>query len=228
MADEADPTKGQQQQQAPAGGQQQQQAPEAKPFAVFPDQESFEKRMAREARKQLRDMGIEDPETIKAVLAEHTKLKAEREEEQKKQMSEVERIRAEKLAADQQVAALGPQLEEAAMRAHLYKTFAEHGIKNFDYAFHCVTTKLATMGDDEELDEAAYLEELKKDPMQLAALGIAAPPVPPVVKPTGAVTSPMVGTQPKPPDPNQQPTEKSAVELSDAEWRARKQQLGIG
>lgn len=200
------------------------------PFAVFPDAESFNKRVARETKKALAELGITDPDAVKGALEKAAALEKANEEAKRAQMSETERLRSEKAQADADRARAMSDAEEARMRASLFRKFAEKGVRNFDYGFFKVSSKLAEMGDDEELDVPAYLDELAKDPTQAAALGfvVAAPPPPPAA-PTPANTAPRPPGAPPPPAPlaNGAPGPKTAFEMNGDEWTRRKAQLGI-
>lgn len=159
------------------------------PFAVFESSDAFNKRMEREARKILKDAGIEgDPAAVKAAMDELAKLKAAQEEERKKQMSEADRLREERATFENQAKASMSRAEEAELKAHLYQVFAEKGIKNFDYALYKVTHKLGTLGENEELDERAFLDELLANATESAALGVAAAAAAAPAK-TGATTT---------------------------------------
>jgi hypothetical protein len=193
----------------PAGAPAPAPAPAApQPFAVFENSDAFNKRMEREAKKLLRDAGLpDDTASVKAQLDELAKLKAAQEEERKKQMTEADRLREERSQFEAQAKGAMSRAEEAELRAHLYQVFAEKGIKNFDYAFWAVTNKLSSLGETEELDERAFLDELLAS--QGAALGVvsAAAPTAPTQRPLtntdpakGPVAPPAGGTPPPPAD----------------------------
>lgn len=209
-------------------------APAPEPYAVFPDAESFQKRVEREARKALRELGVDDPAAIKSMLAEYGTLKNAAEEARRAQMTEVERLKTDLAAKEAQAAEAMSTAEEAKLRAHLYQVFARRGIRNFDYGFWLITSKLAGMPDDAEpLDEEAFLEASAADPATRAALGIAsaevaappaAPPAYPGVRP--ATTSPATAA-PQPPAPNPAIPTKTAMDMTPAEWASFKQRLGL-
>lgn len=176
--------------------------PPPQPFAVFPDADTFTKRMEREAKRILKEQGIEDPVAVKAQLDEYAKLKAAQEEQRKQQMSEVERMREERDQAQAASRDAMSKAEENQLRAHLYKVFAETGIRNFDYAFWAVTNKLSSLGETEELDERAWLAEQLKDPTQAAAYGYASAQAPrqvPITNtdPSKGPLAPPAGGQPQ-------------------------------
>lgn len=200
----------------------------SEPFAVFPDAESFQKRIEREARKRLKDLGIDDPEQAKVRLDAAAALEKQAEEARRAQMSEVERLRTD--LAEKERAATGAmsRAEEAEMKAHLYRVFAEKGIRNFDYGFFAITNKLASMPDEETLDERAFLDELAKDPSQAVALGIAAPaPAAPPTRPAPVTSTPSGGFPPTAPQPGAPAPAKTAFDMTPAEWTAFKSRNGI-
>lgn len=147
--------------------------PDPEPFAVFKTSDDLNKRLAQAARSQLREMGFEDPNALKDIVAEHKKLQDEAEKQRQAQMSELEREREQRQALERQAEEAMSAAEAAELRAHLYSVFAEKGVRNFDYALWEVSSKLEGLGEDEELDERAYLDELLADPVKAAALGIA-------------------------------------------------------
>lgn len=165
----------------------------AAPFATFENAEAFNKRMEREARAILKAQGI-NPDNLAEEMAALRKLRDEKAAADEAQKSEIQKAAEGKAKAEAEAKAAMSQAEAAAMKAHLYKTFAEQGVKNFDYAFYSVTQKLSTMGEAEELDEVEYIKKLMSDPTQAAALGVAAA----VVVQTQGVTTTAAGTQPDP------------------------------
>jgi len=204
-------------------------APPAEPFAVFPDADSFNKRLERETRKRLKDLGIDDPDAAKTRLDQLAAMEKANEDAKRAQMSEIERLRADQAKANADAKAAMSRAEEAELRAHLHRVFAEEGVKNFDYGFFAVTRKLESIPEDETLDERAFLRDLAKDPTQAAALGIAAPPAPPA--PPGqrpATSTPAAGTPPLPPGAGAPAPAKTAFDMSPAEWAAYKARNGIG
>ena len=199
------------------------------PYAVFPDAESFQKRVERESRKALKDLGVDDPAAIKTMLAEYGKMQAAAEEAKRQQMTEVDRLRADLATHQAKALEASSAAEEAKLRAHLYQVFSRKGVQNFDYGFWLVTNKLAGLADDAEpLDEEAFLDTMASDPATRAALGIAPAPAaepPAVFRP--ANTSPVQGRAPQAPPPNPAIPNKTAMDMSPAEWVAYKQQIGI-
>lgn len=175
-------------------------AASAQPFATFPDAESFKKRVEREARSMLKESGLTetDPVKLKAIVDAHAKAIADQAAADEAKKSEIQRAAEAKAKAESEAAEAMSRAEEAQMKAHLYKVFAENGVKNFDYAFYSVTAKLAQLKDNEELDEVAFLKGLMADPTQAAALGVVAAPAGKVE----GVSNTGVGGQPEsPPKP---------------------------
>lgn len=199
------------------------------PFAVFPDAESFQKRIEREARKRLKDLGIDDPEQAKVRLDAAAALEKQAEEAKRAQMSEVERLRGDLAEKERAASGAMSRAEEAEMRAHLYRVFAEKGVRNFDYGYFAIERKLASMPDDETLDERAFLDELAKDPSQAVALGIAAPPAAPAPARLAPVTSTPSsgGFPPTAPQPGAPGPTKTAFDMTPAEWSQYKARNGI-
>ena len=173
----------------------------ATPFATFETAEAFNRRMEREARSILKAKGI-DPDKIDEQMAALKKLQEDQAKAEEAQKSEIQKAAEAKAKAEADAKSAMGAAEAAQMKAHLYKTFAEKGVKNFDYAFYAVTNKLSSMGENEELDENDFITKMMADPTQAAALGI----VGSTVQPTGATTT-GVGTQPdpKPASPTQDP-----------------------
>lgn len=164
----------------------------------------MKKRLDRARKKQLKDLGFESEDEAKAVRDAHLAAEKAAAEEKRKQMSELDRLRADVADRDKRLGEVMSENEEIKMRAHLTSVFVEKGVKNHSYAMWLVTSKLATLGDDEELDERSYLDEAMKDPAHQAALGIAAP-LPPRTKGMPITTVPKVNAPPPPPPPGTPP-----------------------
>lgn len=194
----------------------------AQPFAVFPDAESFNKRVEREARRILKEAGIADPDPakIKLVIDAYNKSQADAAAAEEAKKSEIQKAAEAKAKSDAEKEAAMSAKEEAEMKAHLYKVCAQQGIKNIDYAVFKIQTKLASLGDNEELDEEKFIQDLKAKPEELAALGIASTPE---VKKEGATTTEQ-GAKPetKPPDAGgNAPQTKDVMQMTSEEFRNR-------
>lgn len=180
------------------------------PFATFPDAESFKKRVEREARSLLKEAGFTetDPAKLKAIVDAHAKQLADQAAAEEAKKSEIQRAAEAKAAAEQAAQAAMSEAEAAKMQAHLYKVFAEHGVKNFDYAFYKTQSALAALKDGEELDEVEFVKTMMADKSQAAALGLEGPPV----KVEGANTT----VQGNGPDPKQPPAGGGGEQPKDA------------
>lgn len=181
------------------------------PYATFPDADSFKKRVEREARSLLKDAGltVTDPAELKEIVDAHAKAEAERAAAAEAQKSEIQKAAEAAAAAKAAAEAAMSAKEEADMRAHLYRVFAEQGVKNFDYAFYKTQDALAKLKDGEELDEVAFVKTMMADKSQAAALGIDAAPA---AKVEGATTTVQGGG----PDPKQPPAGGGGEKPADA------------
>lgn len=204
---------------------------EAQPFATFPDADSFRKRVEREARKHLRELGITDPAEVKSILAEHAQLKEAAQEAERAKMGEIERLQADLQAAKEAREAAELQAEELRVKQHLTSVFARNGVTNHDYAMWRFQTKLAEMDEDEELDEDAFIAELAQDATTRAALGMKAPEgtpdgeAPPVAPPTRPANTAV--PHEKPAASNGGLPSKTAMDMTPEEWVKHKQELGL-
>jgi membrane protein involved in colicin uptake len=168
-------------------------AAKAAPFATFETADAFNKRMEREARSILKAKGI-DPDKIDEQMAALKKLQEDQAKAEEAQKSEIQKAAEAKAKAEADAKSAMGAAEAAQMKAHLYKTFAEQGVKNFDYAFYAVTEKLSNMKDTEELDEVDFIKKMMSDPAQAAALGVVAAPA----AQTQGVTTTGAGAVPDP------------------------------
>lgn len=193
--------------------------PKANPFAVFPDSESFNERMDREARSRLKALGVEDPDALKALMAEHAKLKQEAEAKRLQEMSDLEREREARAKTEAELAQLRAAQENAALEASLFKLFAEEGVKNFDYATFAVTNAMAKVSDKSKFDPREVITRLKADPAGAAALGIN---VAPVIVGATTTTADEKGTPPPAPG-GEPPQQKSVHDMTPEEFRAHVQ-----
>jgi hypothetical protein len=197
-------------------------APPPEPFAIFQDADAFNKRVDREARKRLRELGIEDPDATKAELEAAARLKAEAEERRKASLSEVERAKAEAAEAKAKLATVEQERDADRYRAKVTRLAAERGIKNLDYAYW------ALANDQSDQEEGAVLDALLAQPSQRAALGLVEPPAPPAPPtPTPANTAPGVTAPPAPPAPGTPPPGKTAFDMTPDEWAKKRAALGL-
>ena len=212
---------------AEAPGVQVSESKPSTPYAVFPDADSFQKRVDREARKALKDLGVNDPAEVRAMLSEFSELKAQQAEAERAKMTEIERLQADLAEAREAADDAEAAFDQMEIKTHLAGVFAEHGIRNYDYAYFIVEQKLDSMDDDEVLDEVAFVEHLCNDPASRAALGFDGG-VPDAPTPTRAVTtSPAMEHAPAPPQTNGSLPAKTAMDMSPDEWAKHKSSLGL-
>lgn len=215
---------------APAGGAPPPQpsgSPPAAPFAVFPDQASFDERVNRAARSLLhKELGTKDTTETKARLARLEEL--ERAEEARKQAElTAEERRTKELAAEKARAdRLEEQLNETRTQRLVASECAARGIKGIDYAEFLIAEKTSSLPEGEQLDVGAFLDEQLKDERRKVALGIAAPPVTPVPAPATTVPIPEAPSPP-PPAPGATGPAKTAFDLDPVAWQKRKSELGV-
>jgi hypothetical protein len=171
----------------PAGGS---------PFAVFPDQASFQARLDREARSLLKEKyGLNEKE-----LDERLKRAKELEEAEaariKAQQTKEQQLEAEKAEAEARAKAADERANAATRQAEVTGMCARFGFKNLDYALF-EAGKSGKSGAELE----AHFTEMAKDDSKKAALGLAVPA--PEVVPVGGNTAPGTppGGNPPPPPP---------------------------
>ena len=175
------------------------------PVDGVPD-EALADRLRRQARANreavLKELGFSSVEEAQAFKAKADADAAAEEERKRAEMSELERVRAEKAVTEQALAtersraeAAERASEEAAILAHLQGLCAARGIKNPDYALFKLEKAVNGLEDGAELDEVAFLDDLIKDPRERYSLGVDADAPAPAARP--ATTTPP-STQPAP------------------------------
>lgn len=200
----------------------------AEPFAVFPTADLFNKRIGQEARKLFKEIGFESEEHAKQVLTERQEAEKKAKEQKRAEMTELERVRGDLTTSQQDLKTLREENEQLKLDIHLGRLFSEKGIKNSDYARFKIAQKLEELPENEELDEAAFLDDLAKDPAQAAALGVSTtPPTPPGNATKPPTTRPNVGAPPPPPagGPGQPPIDYA--KMSQAEFAAFRASRGL-
>ena len=168
----------------------------AEPYAVFPTSESFNERVEREARAQLKKKyGLSEKE-LDERLERAKKLEEAEQERIKAQQTNEERLKGEKEEAERLAAAAKAEAEEAKRQAAVTGICAKLGIKNVDYAMYEAERSKKTPAELE-----VHFTDLLKDESKKSAFGIAT--LPPEVVPTPANTSPQTppGGQPPPAPP---------------------------
>lgn len=144
----------------------------AKPFASFETADAFNKRMDREAKSRLKEHGIEDPAKAKAELDAYHKILEEQAAAELAKKGEIERAQVLQRNAETAMRAAQEETERLRLEAHLSRVGAAAGVTNIPYMLYEVGAALGKLGDNEQLDEVAFIDEMKKDPAKAAALGI--------------------------------------------------------
>ena len=170
-------------------------------------------------------MGIDDPAEVKKILDA-------RKEQERAQLTENERLKADLVTANAKTVAAETEAGKMRTRTHLAGVFAQKGVKNFDYGYFLISQKRESLAEGEEFDENSFLDELAKDPASVAALGmaaIAAAPAAPGAAPAApANTSPTApGATPTPAAANPAVPVKTVMDLTPDEWAAKKQEMGL-
>lgn len=195
---------------------------------------ALKERLARERKKAisqlLKDAGVDSIDSIKALSDELSKLKNKEEEAKREELSEIERYKSDleaalraKEEAEKLITSTQEQVEAAKVEAHLHSLFAKKGITNTEYALFKIEQKLNTLGDDEELDEVEFLDELLSSDQEKYSLGVSSEPPKPE---TRAVTTTHTkkGPDPKPEDNKD---EFDAMKASNEDFKKRLMQLGF-
>lgn len=199
------------------------------PFAVFNTQDQFEQRLQREARSQIRAVtGIEDPAEIKARLDRLTALEAEEENRRRAALSKEEQLQTDLSKANERAMRAEQERDAERFRATVAAECATAGVKNVRYAQFVIGEHRNSLSKDQQaaLDVKGYLGELLKADEYKTALGVAVPAPTEVRTPVNTSPNPE-GNPPPPARTNGAPPAKSAMEMTDAEWRAHKATLGI-
>jgi len=197
--------------------------------------EALDKRLERERVKAqsdfLKSMGFDSVDAYNDWKKQHDAEQEEKAKLEREKMSEIERYKADAAELQKKIDeaemarnAAVEEAEAARVEAHLHSVFAAKGIKNTEYAMFRIETKLNELGDDEELDENAFLDELLKDPSDSIALGVAAPEQKNKSAPA-TTTHGKKGPDPKQPA-NSSPN-KHASDMTNDEWQAFKKQHGL-
>lgn len=214
-------------------------AAEAKQVVTF-DEQGLSERMERAKRsaiqKKIKEYGFETDDELKGYLQEARMLKEKAEERRLAEMSELERERQGREAAERRAQEFEERAHMVQIDNHLMQVCNEHGVRDWKYFKYRVLDRANALSEGEELDEVEFLKELLQDASQRAALGVAALPseatVQNVQSPahTTPVTNPRPGTYGGPPSApsTAQPTQnKTSFELNSDEWANKKRAIGI-
>ena len=204
------------------------------PFAVFHTKEQFEERLSRKARAKAAELLGVSPEEAKKALEAYKELQTKEEERRKQEMSELERMQAEKVELESRLKAEQERAEQAAFDLVITRACAERGIKDTDYAKHLILRKANTLGDEDELDEGAFLDEQLKDARVRIALGVDELPenqapkqIPANTSPTGGAPPGSAGGPPKQQEPGGSANGKTAMEMDKSEFASHLSKLGV-
>lgn len=213
-------------------------AAEAKQVVTF-DEQGLSERMERAKRsaiqKKIKEYGFESEDQLKGYLEEARALKEKAEERRLAEMSELERERQGREAAERRAQEMEERAHMVQIDNHLMQVCNEHGVRDWKYFKYRVLDRANTLTEGEELDEVQFLQELLQDPSQRAALGV------PAVQPeavqsvqspahTTPVTNPRPGTYGGPPSApsTAQPSQhKTSFDLTGDEWANKKRAIGI-
>jgi hypothetical protein len=188
----------------------------------------LERAQTADRARWLKEHGFESEEAFKEQMKAAEEAAAAAAEAKRKEMSEIERYKADLEAANKATAeekakadAKAREAEDIRLELHLRQECAKRGIVNQDFAIYLINRKLAEMGEDEQLDEGKFLDDLVADESQKSALGLVAPPP----QEGAATTVPPQNGPPPPPDGPQ--GEKSALDMTPEELRADAAKHGI-
>jgi hypothetical protein len=190
------------------------------PFAVFPDAESFNERMARHHKAELKKLGIEDPAALKTTLEEAKRVAAENEKKRQEEMSELEREKEARTKAESELVALRTAKEKSEREAAWLRVFSAEGVKNLDYANFAVEQAIRTAGEGVTVDPAAVIRKLKETPAGMAALGLETAATPATTTSGGDGANP-----PKPPGTADDPNAKKVSDMTPEQFRQHREKL---
>lgn len=194
--------------------------------------DAFAKRLEQAQRsaemKALKALGFDSLEAAAEFKAAAEKASQDAAEKRKAEMDELTRLKTEIAERDKAIEAERARAREAKERAdvaeseaRLARLFAERGIKGTgaDYAeFRLGRAAIAAKEKSELFVEADFLDALVKDPVEAVRLGITAPTAP-VATPASTMNT-AKGPLPKTPAPTGE--FKHALQMTDAEWQAWK------
>lgn len=210
-------------------------APPAEPFATFTTPEAFNRRVGQEARSQMREhFGTDNPEEVKAQLAELNRLKAAEQERQRQEMTELQRTQTDLANERARASQLENERNQVRFQAHVSGVCARLGVANVDYALYVAETAVHKTPDGQQLDVEAHLKGLidgDQGAKYKAAFGIVEPPAPPVQQQHAPVsTSPEPGQGAPPPAPagGAPSGGVDASKMSPQEFQRHLASLGVG
>lgn len=212
-------------------------APTAPPAPPDPDEirmtkDQLSERLARANKAHLKKLGFESEEELAARVKELDDLKKQEDERKKAAMTEVERERAARAEAERLAQANAAAAAAAQEELAVHRLATANGVTQVDYLRFKIDAEERAMDPEARKahDRGAFVKKLLAEPRERIALGLDAPPVAgapaPTPVPAGTVPKPGVPA-PNPPGAGVPPPAKTAMDMTDAEWTARKAQLGI-
>lgn len=172
-------------------------------------------RLAQAKTSALKALGFESEEQAKERLGALKKLEDEAEERRKASLSEVEREKEARLAAERERDAATQRANAVERAAKVTRACAERGIKNVDYAEFVLAKAELSADFGQVLDGLIAERPGLKEALQLTV-------------PTTSVTPPNTnpGIQPPPPAPPAPPA-NDAMAMKADDWAKERQRLGI-
>jgi hypothetical protein len=172
-------------------------------------------RLEQVKRSTLKALGFDSEDQAKERLGAYKKLEDEAEDRRKAQLSEVEREKEARLAAERDRDAARQRADATERASKVTRACAERGIKNLDYA-EFVLSKAELTADFGKLLDGMIAER----PDLKAALQLTVP--------TTTVTPPNTTDGKPPPAPNQPaPPSTDAMAMKQDEWDRERARLGI-
>ena len=192
----------------------------------FPNAAALQERMARHTRSELRQLfGTENVEEIQAqIQAGRAAAEAEAARRAAEQ-TEAERLAAARDAATQRAEQAEAERDQARFERQVTALCSQRGIRNVDYATYAISQAANSLEAGQELDPAAYLDQLLGDDQQRAALGaLVTTPAPVTTAPTAPGATP-----PTPPPAGGTPAGPvDVMSMTQEQFEAHKARVGLG
>jgi len=194
--------------------------------------EQLNDRLARDRSAQLQRMGFDSEADLVAMQERDRAATEAAEAARQEQLTNEQRLQEDlvaRTAERDQALADGADLR---FQGHVAGVCASLGVSNVPYAQYEIARAAEALPDGQDLDVQAWLQE-RMDPEAAehaslrGALGVAEAPVVPA--PAPATTVPVPGVTPPRPPPagGTAPTGEDVFAMSDADWRAKQEALGI-
>lgn len=207
-------------------------APQPVDASISMTSQQLTDRMARDRQAYLRGLGFETEGELVAMQAAQREQAEATETARREQQTREETLQEDLTARTTERDAAIAEGEQLRWERHCSGICATVGVRNVEYAMFELERAANALGDSEELDVEAWLQE-RIDPANAgqhgtmaAALGMAAPPV--QVRDVPITTT---GDRPPPVAPpagGGPPSDGDAMGMDPAAWAAHKESLGIG